>query len=321
MSHKISNEELIKNLKEFAVKLGRTPRREDLLLSLGSKYSANAYKRAFGTINNAILKSGLIPNMYKNVSDEELIKAVKDLYNYLGRTPEIREFNLQGNSLTGERIIQRFGSWNKFLKLAGIPITTNRNVSTEEVREALHKYYEENNKEITCLTYWRLRKAKKTNDFPYSTATIITKAGDGKTWEEVIRFYGFEEYETIDQFIKRGYFKGLDDNIYLSEIEKYVGDILFDLKKNNKISSYTYEAVVCPERNWTCDFMIEKLNKSLLWLEIDGMINNRKDPYKSGNDKIEYYKDNNFQYNIITYRDNNIKFKISALLNSPHQKS
>ena len=92
------------------------------------------------------------------------------------------------------------------------------------------------------------------------------------------------KYETIDQFVKRGSFIGIDGNIYLSSIEKTTGDILYNFKLDGEIKSYEYEHLVCPERSWTCDFLIN----NDIWLEIDGMRGNRKDPYKSGfNEKIE----------------------------------
>ena len=68
---------------------------------------------------------------------------------------------------------------------------------------------------------------------------------------------------------------------------------------------------VCPEKSWTCDFVID----NRIWIEVDGMKNNRSVPYQSGeNEKIQYYKDNNMKYEIISYRNSNIPRKLLAII-------
>ena len=184
--------------------------------------------------------------------------------------------------------------------MANIPIVYSSSVSKEDVIEALRAWMEKNNDDISCLEYWAIRKAKELGNFPYCNATIYSKF-DNKPCEDIMKECGYN-YESVNQFFKRGRFSGFDGRTYLSSIEKQVGDFLFELKKEGKITDYEYEKNVCEDRAWTCDFYVIK-DSGNLWLEIDGMSASRKDPYNSGeNEKIEYYKDNGFDYFVITYK-------------------
>jgi len=294
--YKISNNKLIKNLKEMYEKLGRTPKKEDLSLKNGSKYSINAYKRAFGSLSKSLLVAGFKPNQVRNKTKKEIIDDLKQVYKKLGRIPTQKEYyelsNIRYCSPTFKKI---FGSWSKALLEAGII----SNISRQNIINSLIKWYKENNNDIKCLEYWSIRNASK-DKFPYS-CYIIKKKFNYIAWEDIMKKID-PKYNTINQFHGRGYFKGDDGNIYLSSIEKTAGDILF---KSKHIKRYKYESLVCESRQWTCDFFIELKNGKEIWLEIDGMKNNRKHPYDSGeNEKIEYYKKNNINYKIISYKDN-----------------
>lgn len=310
MVEKISNKDLIDNLKELIEKLGRTPKQRELNLG---KYSSNAYKRAFGTYSNALKEIGLLPKIQFGLTDQDIINDVLRISKELGTIPRCEDFDKYSKTLCSGAIINRFKTWNNILQLAGLQIENKRNVLKEDVIKALRDWYAFNNNDISCLEYWSLRKAKKRGEFLYSTQTISSKF-DNKSWEDIMKECGFD-YETVDQFIKRGCFLGYDGRTYLSSIEKQVGDLLNNLKKEGRINDYEYEKKVCGDRNWTCDFVIEDNNADKIWLEIDGMLNNRKDPYISDeNEKIEYYKSKNFNYFIISYRTPDIKKAICELI-------
>jgi len=311
MSRKITDEELIENLKELCKKLGRTPNKEDFKFG---KYSQNAYRRAFGNLTNSFISAGLQPNQKRLLSDQEILDDIKRIHDELGRTPEAKEFNELSNTVSSKTVINKFGTWNNALNTIKLPLNKIQKVSKEEVKQSLQNWYDKNNQDARCLEYWTLRKARGRDEFPYSTNTILRKS-DQPSWESAMREYGFEDYETVNQFVKRGFFQGYDGNTYLSSIEKQVGDYLYILKNQEKIINYHYEFPVCADRGWTCDFKLELSNNVELWLEIDGMLGNRSVPYGSGkNDKIEYYRTNGINYYIITYRDRNICSKISSLV-------
>jgi len=117
------------------------------------------------------------------------------------------------------------------------------------------------------------------------------------------------------RLLKKYCYIGKDNNIYVSLLELKTGNHLFYLVNNNKIKDYEYEAKVCKEKSWTCDFLIFCNSGNKVWLEIDGMRKNRKYPYLLGeNNKIEYYKINNFDYAILSYNNRDLIKSINSLL-------
>lgn len=307
---KISKEDLLQNLKDLIELLGKTPTQEELKLG---KYSKNAYRREFGNYSSALKELNLKPKVNFNLTNDEILEDLRRVNKELGRVPSYNEFSKLNNSVSATSASKKFGSWNGFLAAAGLNSTWVPLVSKKDVIDALSDWFDKNNKDVACLEYWAIRKAKERGDFPYCNLTI-SKNFEKKPWAEIMKECGYD-YETVDQFIKRGRFQGFDGRTYLSSIEKQVGDCLLDLKKRGEINDYEYEKKVCAERNWTCDFVIENNNADYIWLEIDGMLNNRKNPYLSEeNEKIEYYKENNFNYFILTYRTPDIKKAIKELV-------
>jgi hypothetical protein len=306
---KISDQDLINNLKEIEVRLHRIPRKRDLTIKNGSKYSMNAYKRAFGSFEKALLASDIKPFFVKNKSEKEVINDILVVYKKIGHTPSRKEYISHSNiGYSSPTIKKMFGSWTKFLIRSGIPVIKAKNVSKQDIIDSLKKWYKENNNSKERLEYWAIRKAKDKLKFPYSCHTIKSKF-NGLPWEDIMKTID-ESYKTKDPFIGRHIHIGKDGNKYLSAIEKKMGDHLFCLKNKGLIKSYEYEKAVCVEKSWTCDFYVVS-NEKEFWIEIDGMNNNRRHPYGSGNnEKIEYYKENKINYIIVSYRDINIGNKI-----------
>lgn len=292
--NKISKKDLINNLIELNDKLGRIPQKDDLK---HGKYGPSGYNRVFGGLTNALVEIGLknpAPNK------KEVIEDIKRIFKKIGRTPSLNDYYEHysfKDSLPS--IYYIFESWTKALLLADIPVMKPRNVSKQDVIDALEKRYKEHNKDCSCLEYWSIRKS---DNFPYSCNTISDKF-DNIPWENIMKTID-SNYQTTNQFVSRGLFLGKEGNIYLSSIERVSGDILYKLKKIGDIKDYEYEASVCEGKNWTCDFKITLSNDDILWLEIDGMRKNRKFPYSSGdNEKIEYYKQNGYNFYIVSYSD------------------
>lgn len=305
---KISNEELIDNLQAMCEKLGKVVAKEDLRLSKGSKYSINAYKRAFGGFNKALMAAGITPNQHRGLTKEDYLADLQRIYKLLGHTPSMKEFDKHSKTNSWRTVYNVFGTWTKALLAAGIPIETSNNVSKQDVLDALQTWYDQNDQDTGCLEYWKIRKARARREFPYSPNSISSKFQ--LPWEEIMQQIN-PEYTTKNPFICRGTFEGKDGNIYLSSIEKEVGDLLYEFQKHGKIKTYKYEALVCPNKTWTCDFLID----GRLWLEVDGMRNNRSDPYNSGeNEKIAYYDEHNLPYEVVSYRNANISSTPSNLI-------
>lgn len=91
---KIPREDLLDELRRLADELGRTPGRDDV--QDHSPHSPTTYYRRFGSYREACEEAGLEPNGHAPVSEEELIRALQDLADELGRTPTRREMNEMG---------------------------------------------------------------------------------------------------------------------------------------------------------------------------------------------------------------------------------
>lgn len=313
---KISDEDLIEQLKILKQQLDRIPKKEDL--GGLNNYSYSAYVRAFGTFGNALVKAGLIDPLQRyNVSKQELIDELKRVYTLLGHTPSMEEFLNNSPIKSCHSIRVEFKDWTHALLAADIPVIKAKNVSQEDVKTAIIKWHTENGNDDTCLEYWKIRKAHDNRKFPYSCNTVSSKF-DNISWEEIMHECGFPNYVTRDHYIygrKRGNFTGLDGNEYLSSLEKEVGDYLFELKNSDKISKYEYEALVCDGKQWTCDFKVFLNNDDVVWLEADGLRKNRYKPYTSGqNEKIQYYVENKKNYGIVSYSVTNVRGTIDKIL-------
>jgi hypothetical protein len=311
---KISDEELVKNLIELYDTLGRRPKKEDLTLG---KYSINAYRRAFGNLANSLIKAGLFERQFKNVSKDEVADDIKEVYNKLGRTPKLEEYFEHSRKKFSYCIIkEHFESWNKALEFCNILVWSPHIVSKQDVEDALHEWHNKNNKSSSCLSYCQIAESHSTRDFPYGPETIKSKF-EGMLWREIMLECGFTDYKTFNLFARDGGIQGKDGNWYISAIEVTVADCLFQLKQEGKILSYEYPKKVCEGRNWTCDFFITiKEDVEPKWLEIDGMLNMRREPYDSGkNEKIEYYKNNNMNFAVISYYQPDIMNKLLEILN------
>jgi len=292
------------------VLLGRVPQKSDLIVSNNSKYGSSSYNRAFGNIANALIAAGFKPNQQRGLKSEDFINDLKKVYNLLGYTPSIEEFSQHSSTVSWVTIYNHFGSWTKALIAAGIPVVKANKVDGQFVLDELKKWYAKNNCNVNCLSYWSLRKAKARGDFPFSCSTIH-KHFSNMSWQDIMRQIDYL-YETTDHFIEKKHYIGNDQAKYLSLLELEVANYLFEAKNKNIIINYEYEVRVCKERLWTCDFVVTT-NDGKIWIELDGMRNNRKDPYKRHNEKIEFYKNNNFNYKIFSYNNRDIIKNLSVL--------
>jgi hypothetical protein len=116
--NKISDEDLLTNLKELQEKLGRAPKQTELKLG---KYSLYTYLRAFGNFSKALEKIGAISSKRYFVEDNEILDDIKRIYNDLGKVPTIEDFRKLNHCSNSFTVINRFGSWKKALEEAGVP--------------------------------------------------------------------------------------------------------------------------------------------------------------------------------------------------------
>ncbi len=306
MSEKISDEELLAELKRIRDLLNRAPRQKEV--QEHSKFSVNAYKRAFGGINNALKKIGEIPTMEFGQTKEKALSELKRIYKELGRIPTTDEFStLSTMSYVTFRKLVENKSWHTVLKEIGISDDElinlrKHNVSNEELKneivrlKEIYGRYPTYNEMSTCGIF--------------SPDLYSTRFG---SWSKSFIELGFADYVSQSVYKNQIHSQGKDGIMYRSYFESSFGNLLFELKEMNKIKNYIYEKKVCENKTWTCDFVIETNDGEEIWIELDGMMGNRKNPYDENNEKIAYYIKNNLSYQIITY-DQSIKDELVKLI-------
>jgi len=299
---KYNQEDMLQHLRDLKEKLGYNPRKYEL-----EKYNFLDYCSHFNTYKNALVSAGLVhPLKNKKITQKDIVDEIKRIRKKIGHYPNTREF-LENSPITSYQIFNN--SWSECLEQAGF---TPKDITKKDIKNALWNRYRENGNNIDCLEYWSIRKSKS---FPYSPF-IIKSRFDNKPWDEIMVECGFE-YTSFNHFCggghRRGQFTGRDGNEYLSTIERNVGNLLYEMKNNGEIDEYEYEALVCKERNWTCDFRV-KIGERIIFVEVDGLINSRNVPYKNGNEKINYYKNNDLEHCVISYRDFDLKKRLSYFL-------
>ncbi|SNX54162.1 hypothetical protein [Thermoanaerobacterium sp. RBIITD] len=127
---KYSDEELIEYLKELYAELGRPPVKRDL-----KKYSYDAYRKHFGSFNNALIKAGLPVNR-RFYSDADILGWIQNFYKTNGRSPHVSDFIKQfGDS---KLFRNRWGTWANTLKTAKVPVRASfKSLSDDEMLDRL----------------------------------------------------------------------------------------------------------------------------------------------------------------------------------------
>lgn len=111
----VSDEELIKDLKEVALKLGKDKVTIRQYETLG-KYSGRTLINKFGSWNNSLKKAGLSITTRMNISEEELFQNLADLWQHFGRQPKFHEVRQPLSKFSAATYGNRFGSWYNALK-------------------------------------------------------------------------------------------------------------------------------------------------------------------------------------------------------------
>jgi len=287
---KYDEEAMLKEIVRLSEKLGHTPTQYDI--AEFGRYPPDAYKRHFGTYNNALEKLKIEPNIEFGIDEETIKQDIIRVYNLLGHAPTVHDFEKNTTTVsvvTCYHKISKNNSWNDVLKICGIPIAYNRNITDQQLKDEVIRL----EKELGRLPgYYDMALYGK-----YSATTYAHRAG---TYVKTLNALGFK-YVPRNQWENQTFTLGKDDVLYKSNFEANIANVLKELKDAGEIDQYIYEYPVCPERKWTCDFLI-KIGGNMVWLEADGMGKNRPIVYDDSNPKIKYYKDNNINFCILEYR-------------------
>ena len=117
MSIKITESELLNELKRIKTFINKTPQTEDIKKL--SVYSINAYKRAFGGINNALIKIGEKPILMYGFTKQEVIAEILRISLKLNKTPNVFEFSAEAKMSynTARKVFDNL-KWGEILNIA-----------------------------------------------------------------------------------------------------------------------------------------------------------------------------------------------------------
>ena len=114
---KLSREELCDALRTLADELGRPPTTTDMRTD--GPYSEGTYVNRFGSWTAACEAAGIGHPPAQKITDQQLIDALDTLASDLGHTPTTRDMDDHGQYTAGT-YRERFGSWDRALKAAGL---------------------------------------------------------------------------------------------------------------------------------------------------------------------------------------------------------
>jgi len=285
LESKYNDGDLLEEILRIKKDIGHTPIQDELIKY--GKYPPGAYKRHFGTYNKALEKLNIRHNTKYGQTIDQIKNDIIRIASLLGRAPTAREFTEHSYTVswvTAANKITNTHSWNNTLKLCGLKVVYNKNLTDQELKDEVIRLQ---------LQIGRVPGYHDMSNFGnYAAESYAYKYG---TYVKALKVLGFD-YIPSSQFHNQTHTTGLDGQLYKSQFEANISNILY-----NKQIKYEYEKLVCAERQWTCDFYLSPQN---IWLEADGMGSKRLDPYNKSNEKIEFYKNNNYNFHIIKYKSN-----------------
>jgi len=108
--------EVIDAIQRLADELGESPTNDEM--AARGDCSPETARRLFGSWNDALRAAGLPPRLRSEIPTDELLAAIDDLADQLGRVPRWADNRREGEfSVTTYR--NRFGSWKRALAAAG----------------------------------------------------------------------------------------------------------------------------------------------------------------------------------------------------------
>lgn len=121
MSNRISDEELLKDIRVVSSEINEIPSRRQY--DERGTYSYNTQRRRFGSWNSALEKSIGSVKKHQNISEEELYQEIHRLHDKLNRSPMQKDMNEIGK-FNPDTYRVRLGGWKQAVIDAGYePIT------------------------------------------------------------------------------------------------------------------------------------------------------------------------------------------------------
>jgi hypothetical protein len=138
----VADEDLLDELRRLDDELNRTPRFEDM--ADHGAFDPSTYYRHFGSWPDAKAAAGLDPTTTtsRRLDKSELLAAIRDLADELGRAPTQVDMNEYGRH-SYKPYYREWGSWTNALAAAGIAIDRNLGASRDELLNELHRLGDE----------------------------------------------------------------------------------------------------------------------------------------------------------------------------------
>lgn len=139
----VSDEQLIEDVRKTAKKLNK----QTLTCAEYDKYGAyhhTTLMRRFGSWKVILERSNLETsghNFIRIFTDDDIISDLKRVANILhSNTLTKKEYDMYGKYFSST-LVKRYGSWNTILKLAGMELNLNRNITNEEMFEEIERIW------------------------------------------------------------------------------------------------------------------------------------------------------------------------------------
>src|SRR3990167_1080369 len=232
-----TDKELLEFLRKFERENGRPPTEEDFVRNYEYPNFAT-YHKCFGGWNNALEMVGLQTKKGGQVcekehySDNELLEYLKLYNDENGRSPTEEDFRYNPKYPSFQTYINRFGSWNKSLKMAGLYTNRFAKTTDEELLELLRKFERENGRPPKAEDF--------ANNLKYpSCSTYIRRFGN---WQKALRLVGSD----TDSMVRKGIIETKQQRGRLGEILvlEHFHEKATDLSGENYIS---FADGICPK--------------------------------------------------------------------------
>lgn len=132
----IGGEDLLKELRQLHDRLGRVPKEEDMRQE--GAYSAEPYKRRFGSWTEALEQAGFDPHIHQDLDKAKMVDYLQTFAEELGHRPKRDEMTDQGD-YGANSYVRTFGSWNEALRQAGLGINQEYSVSKTDLARGLRR--------------------------------------------------------------------------------------------------------------------------------------------------------------------------------------
>ena len=180
----IPRDELLDELTRLRDALDRTPTSMDMESS--GRFGHATYSSTFGSWNEAIREANLSVNVRSDIPETELLDELKSLRDELGRAPERREMDRQGQ-FDSSTYSHRFGTWNDALRAADIVPSTRINIPEVELKNEIRRLADELNRPPT--------RDEMEQQGKFSHSVYSHRFG---TWTDALIETGLEPHKTLN---------------------------------------------------------------------------------------------------------------------------